>query len=450
VARRAALLLLAALLAGCATAPPPSPSPLHVPALSCVGPCDTVADAASNGDTRWEPALAADPTDPLHLVATSEEKWAAPAGDRYSWGLVHVSRDGGRTWATTPLPGGPRSPPGSPLWERGWMDDAVPRFLPDGTLLVAALVFDWEPVVQPGVAAYAASGVDVDVFRSTDGGRTFPSFATASPGPGAEGGAGTPAGGQGVAADVSNDKEWLDVAPDGTAWIVWSQNIQDYPGCSAGLDVCTLLRSTVSRDGGGTWSAPQTIVKAVVSGAIPLTLPDGTRVVAYHLTREQKAVVAVERAGAWDATVVDDSTKFPAIAADGSRLYLAYPRGTHGRDGRQEVALRWSDDLRTWSDALVLATPTSDGRTIPAVAAANGTAYVAYWLPGEASSTFHAAAVAHGRLAGDVALGNHDGDPSETGDYMGIAALPDGSAQAVWTSRQAGTYAVHAGRVALR
>ncbi|HWG91436.1 MAG TPA: hypothetical protein VNZ52_11370, partial [Candidatus Thermoplasmatota archaeon] len=132
-------LLVAAGLAGCLAAteaadrPPPPAS--AAPGLSCPAPCVIAIDT---GSVRWEPSVAVNPTNPLHIVASSQDQTRAAGRLPHSWGLSHVTLDGGATWQTMRLPGGPGGDPTHPLSRYTFMDDSTVAFLPDGTLLWAA------------------------------------------------------------------------------------------------------------------------------------------------------------------------------------------------------------------------------------------------------------------------------------------------------------------------
>lgn len=434
------LVVLAALAAGCAAAPEAgAPTPPTLPALGCASPC-TVEIATGR---LWEPMVAVDPTDPLHLVASSQLKGEDDATGGTSWALSHVSFDGGATWETRRLPGGQDAPPGHPLATTTWMDDSVPLFLADGTLVWIVLAF--EVVDQPPVAGVAAA--DLVALRSHDGGRTFPEVVVVAEGRGGDAVARDPVqGGRfSVTAHEGHDKPWATLADDGTILLAWSRNLAGRPD-ECGTDLgCTRLMLSTSRDG-RSWTEPRIVTDQVVSGAFPLALADGTWLLSYHATQEQEVVVArsTDAGATWTHETLGASTKFPVLArapiAGGERVHLAYPRGQDDRDGEQQVVLRSSDDGGlTWGPEVLVHAPAAPGRTIPALAPApDGGAIVAYWSPeaGGETARFLAARVQDGVVGPEIALGTHAGPTSVTGDYLGLAPLPDGGAVAVWTASE--------------
>lgn len=429
---------VASLSAGCAAERADPPPVQGSGQLACGTPCGvTIATGR-----LWEPMVVVDPTDPLHLVASSQEKLDDPTTGRGSWALSHVSFDGGATWETHRLPGGRDAPPGHPLATTTWMDDSVPLFLPDGTLVWTVLAF--EVVDRPPLAAVA--GADLVALRSHDGGATFPDVTVVAEGGGADALLGSPVQGDRrrvPATHELHDKQWLALGDDGTLLLVWTQNLAARPDACAPSNVCTHLLFSTSTDGAA-WTAPRTLVEHVVSGAFPLVLSDGSWLVSFHHTREQEVVVArsTDHGATWAQETLGESTKFPVMArsktAAGERVHLAYPRGQDGRDGNQTVVVRWSDDGgATWSAEVAVETPDAPGRTIPAIAGApGGGAYLTFWSPDAETAEFLAVHVRDGGVSAPLVLDAHDGPTSRTGDYMGLASLPDGGAFAVWTASE--------------
>lgn len=445
------------MLAGCATPPPKAPADPSPPTLvvSCPAPCVRSIDSG----VRWEVSVAVDPGDPLHIVASSHDQADHNfTGASGSWGLSHVSFDGGGNWTTVRLPGGSRGDPTHPLFRYSWMDDSTAAFLADGTLLWSALVLDTMPLG----AARTDSGASLIVLRSTDGGLTFPEFTVVQEGGGryAHQGLGGSLNSAGLAAD-SQDKQWFAVGPDGVfALLVWSRNYSGNPACASPspLEECTQLVFSTSDDGGRTWSLPSIIIEGgTYSGAFPVILDNGSWVVAFRDTARREANVAVssDQGKSWKSSVIDATTKFPVLAkartTSGERLFMAYPASDSGPDGPQVVTIRWSDDGGVvWSGPLALDVPEEDGRTIPAIApAAGGGAYVTFWHPVTAGAELRAVLVRDGNASVPITLDTTEGATARLGDYMGLAALPGGTAFAVWNARTGEDFSVRGGRLAV-
>jgi hypothetical protein len=109
--------LLSSGLAGCigGSDDPVDPAGLlgpSIPAPLCLAPCDVLVDGGAG--TASEPTVAVDPNDPLHIVAGSIVWDPVAPGVTRSWLAVHVSWDGGATWVTGRLPGGPEAGPDHP------------------------------------------------------------------------------------------------------------------------------------------------------------------------------------------------------------------------------------------------------------------------------------------------------------------------------------------------
>lgn len=434
-------LALALLLAGCLASVAPTRDDAPAGALACAGPCGVVVETGR----LWEPMIAVDPTDPLHWVASSQVKAEDPARGGTSWALSHVTFDGGATWETRRLPGGSGVPADHPLATATWLDDSVPAFLPDGTLVWTVLAF--ETGEAPG--ALVATGADLVSLVSRDGGLTFPEAVVVATGSGGDARVGALGVGAGGGPSVFHDKQWIAVGDDGALLLLWSENWGWRPD-SCGEEIsCTRLLYATSADGLA-WSAPRALVEEVVSGAFPLLLADGAWLVAFHDTRNEEAEIArsTDKGATWEIQTLAASTKFPVLArastAAGERVHVAYPRGQDGRDGEQDVVVRSSDDGgATWSAETLVHAPASPGRTIPAIAGTPaGDALVTFWSPREDGADYLAQRVRDGVASGPLLLGTHAGPTSATGDYMGLAALPGGRALAAWTASDGDAFAL--------
>ena len=446
--RRARLFAFACLsmaAAGCLGGPEatdgPSASTGAAPILSCPDPCARPIDAGA----RFEPAVAVDPLDPLHLVATSIDTTPdLRTGGEGWWPLAHVSSDGGASWSTTRIPGGPSGDPRHPLSRYTAMGDPVPLFLPDGTLLLGAIA---DARVAGPVVPSAKTGDALVVLRSTDGGRTFPEAAVVKEGGGA-------AGVVGLMQD-EQDKEWFALGPDGTVLLSWVRIEAATPDHPSPEERVSIVVSS-STDGGRSWSPLSTVVSGKrLQGPSPLVRDDGAWLVSYLDQSEQKAFTALssDKGRTWDAQPLDASTRFPVLAKGrgpaGERIFLAYPASGDGPGSRQTPTLRWSDDGgATWSPPLALDAPEAEGPALPALAAApDGAAYVTFWHPRGEGAQLRAVAFRDGRLSEPLVLDETEGSSARTGHYMGLASLPDGSVFAAWNALRGGEAAVTGARL---
>ncbi|HVL87547.1 MAG TPA: hypothetical protein VM681_06035 [Candidatus Thermoplasmatota archaeon] len=428
------LAVFALLLAGCLSGPPPPAGPGDddsAPrwALSCPPPCvRAVDDSAQRG--AWEPHVAVNPLDPLHIVAGNTV--GALGAERF-WLWAHVSRDGGRTWAATRLPGGPGADPSHPLAAHNAFADPVVAFLPDGTLLFVGIAARqaFSPV------GGATSAFDVVVLRSPDGGGSFPEAIVVARGEGAVAFAGVP-GGPAVAplALKNQDKPWIAVGDGGVALLAWTQ-VRGQAGDSQSFG-CD-LRFAASNDAGRTWSAPALVAdEGCLLGAAPVVAPDGTWHLAYAAYPQGEAAVASsrDRGERWEFSVASPTAGLPALALaprdGGYRLYVAAAPAV---EGVLAPTLAWSDDGgRSWSEPVRLDAPGEEGRILPAVVADAHGGAVATFLRQEGGATqLRAVRVGSDGSVGPVVVVDSDvGGPGErVGDYMGLAPTPLG-AFAVW------------------
>lgn len=186
-------------------------------------------------ESNNEPALAVDPNDPLHIVASSND-YGTPNGD--AWVGYYVSWDGGLTWSRDLIPGYL----GGPVSELTGMDlsgDPVVCFGPEGNVYISGLYAkrDRNPLNPVGFGYNAGRADGIFVATSTDGGETFNQIAILA---------------TAFQTLISfHDKEWMAVDMNNgnvyVAWVVFSM-----------LMVANVLVAR-STDFGNSFSTPQVI-----------------------------------------------------------------------------------------------------------------------------------------------------------------------------------------------
>jgi hypothetical protein len=352
--------------------------------VSCVAPC--LHEIATGGVRPWEPMIAVDRRDPLHVVvANTVFEGAAGTPVATSWIETHATTDGGATWRSMRLV--------APSPAQDAMGDAFVTFLPDGTPLVAGLAFTHAGLGPATAYASARTAYSFFVARSSDGGVSWEAPVVVRAGRGALALALAPApvGEQAAAAGWdANDKEWIAVAPDGTLLATWAQ-IETIDPPDETLSRQDLVAST-SRDGGRSWSAPALVEKGGQwLGAAPAALPDGTMAVAYLdvLSLDLHVATSRDHGATWKPRALGKAAFFPALAASASRLVLAYPASNETApdavqmDAKpQRVAWRVYDDGATWSDARVADWPEAPGRATPRLASLGSGDALLTWLHG--------------------------------------------------------------------
>ena len=170
-----------------------------------------------------ETTIAVNPKEPGNIVAGAND-YTTPTGD--SWCGAYWSRDGGKTWGQTLIPGYRGGPP-SVLTGYGIAGDPVVVFDSDGNCYMAGLAARRKQV-SPFRPLQKMSCIWV--ARSTDGGESWGQVRTLA---------------TSITAVNFHDKEWITVDPqDGTLYVTWTV----FNFLSASEIVCA--RST---DGGNTW-----------------------------------------------------------------------------------------------------------------------------------------------------------------------------------------------------
>ena len=453
---RTLVLLAALLLAGCLGTPAGLQGPGGAPgpgSVACMERCAQLLDGTAS--RPWEPSVAADPTDPLHLLAGTTLWERDAAGLPRGWLQAEVSRDGGATWQASRIPAGLEAGPTHPLAAANSLGDAVVAFLPDGTALFAGLAYDHVGLTnsRAGSVAFARWAYSLFVARSHDGGLTWPETSVVARGQGVLALATAPQPVGLLGAELlwdANDKPWLAVGPDGTVLATWSELITLGPKDPLGgrADIV----ASVSRDGGVTWSVPAVVEQGgYFLGAAPVIAAGGWHV-AYEdlLTQDMRLATSSDQGATWRSQAMGKASPFPAMAVQplpsgGERLLLAYSDGSEGKTCpfyfecyRQAPTLRWSDDgAASWSAPVTLDEAAEPGRTVPEIAVdREGTAWLTFFHPtGEASTELRAAAFRDGRASAPVKLTSIGAASSDLGDYAGLAALPRGAFTVFVTSQ---------------
>ncbi len=280
-----ALTLLAGLIF---TAPALALTPrAALPAVLHVGQIDRQDVAARAGcepDTLVEPDVAVDPVNPSIQVAVAHDCRFANGGAvdiSYAW-----THDGGAHWHHAPLPKLTKAVGGA--WTRA--SDPVVAFGPDGTVYVAALVFDLG----------CSSGVTVS--RSTNGGATFgpPILVQKS-----------------TTCGYSDDKNWLvvDTQPAspfyGRVYVFWTAFLSTRSGRPIGVPQVVRW----SDDRGRHWSATHLVTpkEANTQNSQPMIQPDGALTDVYMFFGNQGA-----RSG--PAAIIREHGRGPVTATSGVTL----------------------------------------------------------------------------------------------------------------------------------
>ncbi|MGH9750142.1 MAG: sialidase family protein [Candidatus Polarisedimenticolia bacterium] len=265
-----------------------------------------------------EPSVAVNPKNPDNLVAA----WIDfTNGDTNQCGFS-FSNDGGRFWTF-----------GGFLPTDGFSGDPSVTADADGNFYLTC--FDFDTTLQR---------TTLRVARSTDGGRTFPTFSVPATG-------GSPDK-ELIAADISRRSRFR-----GTLYLAYTAN----------RDGAFEIQVVVSRDRGLTWSAPVTIERSLsfsdnlLFGALPVLASDGTAYVFYsrfdYGTGPTDIAFSKSTDGGriWNATadvatdlpspglfrLKNDSPQFGKQPFYGQTAGATFPTATVAPDGTVYVA--WSD-----------------------------------------------------------------------------------------------------------
>jgi hypothetical protein len=179
-----------------------------------------------------ELSIAVNPLDPLNMIATGKDYTPEQAGECV-WDGIYVTHDGGRTWDNDNLagsnwerlsdPAAAAQPPSE--FSRFWCaTDPVVAFGPDGTAYWTVMPYQCDRLSgsRTGRELVPGSGVGLPdgglndwfwtcssmfVLTSLDGGDSWPIVREIAFGP-----------------RLEHDKQWLSIAPDGTALLCWDRD----------------------------------------------------------------------------------------------------------------------------------------------------------------------------------------------------------------------------------
>lgn len=358
--------------------------------VSGTTPFTNTSDIAGQSGTVYlnsevEPMIAADPTNPLHMVAVWQQDRWSNGGCR---GIVSgVTTDGGATWTDVPLPGSSVNAGGTTLRA----SDPWVSIGPDGTVYA-----DYLAVNDPNVH----NPLGVLVNTSTDGGFHWSNPVTVINNNGNDA--------------FFNDKDSVTADPTrpGYAYAVWDRlNSGGDPTQGPGP---TLFSRTT--DGGHTWSAPADILDPAngqTIGNIVTVLPNGTLIdccvsIDYNTNANTVVVIrSTDGGNTWSAPItvndiesvgvsdpdngtgIREGNGLPAVAVDhtSGALYITWGDGRFSNFSHDDIAICQSTDGGlTWSapgkvNLTPTNIPTADQQAFtPAVAvAANGTVAVSYY-----------------------------------------------------------------------
>ena len=295
--------------------------------------CTTSGQQTANVDTDCEKtgpsnetSIAVNPANELNMIGGANDyQLAINPGGQVSENVLsraHVTFDGGQTWSEYPI----FFQSGSAY--QGTGDPAV-AFDAAGHAYYATLGFRF-------VGPTNALNPDVIVSNSGDGGKTWSSVRVASG-----------SGNEGSVGDLL-DKEYIAAWGNGNAIVTWG----DFRLAQKGSFVSARIFSSVTHDGGATWSAPKLISGALDQAfvSVPTVAADGRIYVAflnttdpqtfrddYELVEVSPATGAAVFGPVKVATTIDGATDYP----------IAFGRQTY------------HDSLfRTWAAGNITADPT--------------------------------------------------------------------------------------------
>jgi hypothetical protein len=282
-----------------------------------------------------ETSIAVNPTNTQNMIGgLNDYQLALNPGGQVSETVLsraHVTFDGGHSWSEYPI-----------VFDSAYQATGDPSVAFDarGHAYYATLGFRF---VGPG----SALNPDVLVANSPDGGRTWTSVRVA-----------TGSGNEGSVGDLL-DKEYVAAWGNGNAIVTFG----DFRLGHKGSLVNAKIFSSVTHDGGSTWSAPRVISDALDEAfvSVPTIAADGRIFVAFMNTtdlvtgRDDYEVVEVSPAtgellaGPFKvATVIDGATDFPFAFGSPTyhdSLFRSWAAGNITADPRHagHLAVVWSD-----------------------------------------------------------------------------------------------------------
>lgn len=325
----AAGLALVVALAGCVGTEPDPEDELDEPAEETLEARLTPEERSAS-----EVTVAADPTDPEHVVAAANSN--GPEGAGFD---LYASQDAGTSWtASIYQPDDVRQPPDGSTFEA--ISDPVLAFGPEGTLYLAGLAY------LPTSAIFVAVSPDGDtsfeethIVHESDVASSF------------------------------NDKEWLGVNPEtGTLHTAWQQEpamdqlrqIQHEAGVDADVGEIVFSRST---DGGETWTDPTVVSRGMQSNGTQVAFTQGGiahMIWVNYETNTIDHVRSTDDGETWSEpepiAPVDTVPPF-----DRYQRMHTLPALASDEDGRALYAV-WHDDANGDADVLAVASP-DEGQT---------------------------------------------------------------------------------------
>ena len=306
----------------------------------CTTPTQTAANANTDCETTSvgphnETSIAVNPTDPLNIVGGANDyQLGLNPGGHVTESILsraHVTFDGGHTWSMFPI--------FSSAEYQGTGDPAV-AFDADGRAYYATLGFRF-------VGPANATNPDILVSHSRDKGRTWSVVRVAA--------------GSGVETSVGDllDKEYIAAWGHGNAIVTYG----DFRLVQHGAFQSARIFSSVTHDGGVTWSTPQVISGTLDQAfvAVPTVGPDGRIHVAFLNTtdlatgRDDYEVVEVSpQTGARIsgptkvATTIDGATDYPVALGRQTyqdSVFRSWAAGNITADPTRagHLAVVWSD-----------------------------------------------------------------------------------------------------------
>lgn len=417
------------LLAGCGSPADSGNAGAAFAVPACIA-CDVMI--GSTGTSAAEPTVAADPNNPLHLVAGSigiDTTAAHSAGSLWS----HVSFDGGLTWTVSRLPGGSSAGPTHPLAGYTAFADPQVRILPSGTVVYVGLAFHGDTAVAGGAFVAPFASLTLFVARSEDGGTTWPDMRVLDDGIGgwAFVGAGPVVMPVFTPGDY-HDKPSLAMGPDGTLLLTWTHGLSpptDRPSETDAVDIEAML----SDDDGKTWTRATTIAQGFFHQSTPVVASDGALHVVYLSLDEETLAyhaLSTDRGATWRTVEIGPAAyEAPSmISHPDGRLLLTLALA----DGDLSVPTLFvsDDDGATWAPGVPLDRPEHPGTPLASVAVdGRRVVYVGFYHATDADGGFEyrLARVEGGIVSEPLVASQSESRPGRMRlHYTGLAGLDEG------------------------